>query len=726
MFASTLQWLAFAALIVMLALLYLAPGALVLAATGERRWHRYGLAVPLTVTITTITAVIAARANIDYGPLPVLGVTLLAAGVAWPLRWLRGETKTVTPRALPARIPNRTLLGAAAGMGLLTWVRTAINIAHPWAPSQTYDAVYHLNVLAMIRARPVASPWQMEISSYPQPAGFYPNGWHQVTALGLPLVSDIPTLANASALAIITVIWPLSLAGLVWAVSNGRRTWVLAALLLSQALPQFPQMFFTFGSLYPNLLGFAFLPAVLAVGRDLLWERHWRPAVVLLALALLATPGIAISHPATVVAIGLLAPAFIAARLVVFLPRGRAEGKHTHLPRVALALVINLVLIAAMYLVAGRVPRLAAMQSFDPNGWQPTSSGFKIAIIKAGTLAAGTWFSHGFYLSWMLGLLVVVGAWVAVQRLRTLPLALMHLLTAVLFIVADGDWNLSRRAYLTGFFYTDPMRLAALLAITAVPLLALGTAQVANSVRKWAGKQARCQPKGENLRHMFTNSRHASANGFHPDANHLHPDAYPQPARGQVKSEGDQWSRATGAALLLVATISQLMPGFFFLANYTQEAYLLPPTQAGRTGMLTADEYQLLRRVGQHVPQTDTVLGNPWTGTAFVWALAGRQAVFPDMASQGGGIYGWRLGKAANQIMDHPTGCEAVEQRRAYWVLDFGHHYLWNGEDPSKRYEFFNGLEGLREAGYAEVVDQQGDAKLLRITHCGEGAKEKP
>ena len=76
--------------------------------------------------------------------------------------------------------------------------------------------------------------------------------------------------------------------------------------------------------------------------------------------------------------------------------------------------------------------------------------------------------------------------------------------------------------------------------------------------------------------------------------------------------------------------------------------------------------------------------------------------------------------------MDEPTGCEAVQQRHAYWVLDFGDHYLWNGEDPSKRYAFFAGLEGLTQAGYAEVVDQQGQAKLLRINYCDVGVKEKP
>ena len=695
MFASTLQWLAFAGLIAVLALAYLAPGALVLAAAGERRWHHYGLAVPLTVTITTVTAVGAHRWGIEYGLLPVLGATLLAALVALPLRWLREEPDTAAEGGQGPRISNRLLLGTAAGVGLLTWIRTAINIAHPWAPSQTYDAVYHLNVLAVIRASKVASPWQMDISYYPQPHGFYPNGWHQVTALALPLVDDIPTLANASALALITVIWPLALAGLVWSVSNGNRGWLLAALLLSQALPQFPQMFFTFGSLYPNLLGFAFLPAVLAVGHDMLWSQRWRTALATLIMVALATAGIGISHPATVVVIGLLAPAFVAARVVALIPRGRFAAKYPRTHDTAIAAGLTVLLVAAVYLAAGLVPRLAAMQAFDPNGWQPTSASFAIAFIKAATLAAGTWFSHGFVLSWILGLLVVVGAWVALQRIHTLPLVLAHLLTTVLFIVADGDWNLPRRAFLTGFFYADPMRLAAMLAITAVPLLALGTLQVARAV-------AQLVQGGTSWRES---SKEAIAN---------------------VPNVLGNVGRVSGAVMVGVAALSQIMPGFFFLATYTQDAYLLPASQAGKTGMLTADEYQLLKRVGQHVPPTDTVLGNPWTGAAFVWALADRQPVFPDLASQGGGIHGWRLGKAANQIMDEPTGCEAVQQRRAYWVLDFGDHYLWNGEDPSKRYEFFAGLEGLTQAGYAEVVDQQGQAKLLRINYCDVGVKEKP
>lgn len=724
-----IQWLLFAGLTILLALAYLAPGALVLAAAGERRWHRFSLAAPLTVTITFLAAVGCAHWQIKYGIWPVLLVTVVLALVASPLRLLQrphpgtrkprtsGDRNPATARQVSSsarlgrgRAPStRWLVTAALVVAALTWLRIAINIGHPWAPSQTYDAVYHLNVLAMIRDSGIATPWQMDISFYPEPEGFYPNGWHQVTALALPLVSDIPTLANASALAIVTLLWPLSLASLVWVASKGNRVWLLAALLLSQALPQFPQLFFSYGSLYPNLLGFAFLPALFAYAYEIVWTRQWRTALALVILALLAAPGVAMAHPATVLAMAILVPAIIATRLASFGQRTANPSAREIALRFAFALFGCLLLVAVVYAGAAQVPRLAAMQVADPAGNYPSSATFVKAIVKAVTLAAGTWFTHSYVLSWILGALVILGAFVALRQPHRQALVLMHLLAVLLFLSVDGDWNLDRRAFLTGFFYCDPMRMAGLLAITALPLLALGTVQVVGAVSSvieaWRG--------GDAAIHLTRDGACASKQ------------LQPLAKLSRPLLQTSAWSRKLGAGIVAVALVSQFMPGFFYLSKYTRDAFELPASQAGRTGMLTADEYQLLKRVDQRVPKTDTILGNPWTGTAFVWALAGRQPVFPDLASDGGGIYGWRLGKAANQIMAHPTGCEAVRERRAYWVLDFGHHYLWNGEDPSKRYQFFAGLEGLEQAGYAKVVDQQGEAKLLRITYCDNPEKDK-
>lgn len=52
-------------------------------------------------------------------------------------------------------------------------------------------------------------------------------------------------------------------------------------------------------------------------------------------------------------------------------------------------------------------------------------------------------------------------------------------------------------------------------------------------------------------------------------------------------------------------------------------------------------------------------------------------------------------------------------------VLDFGEDYLWGGDHYGK-HEQFPGLEGLETAGVAEVVDQEGTARLLHLSVCDE------
>ncbi|MDO5721661.1 MAG: hypothetical protein Q4P06_03850 [Actinomycetaceae bacterium] len=692
-----------------------------LLAAGEQRWQRLALAPAFTILITTVTAVVSYRWQMPYSILPVVLTTAILVVIFMPLRLIRyggklrlgtSSTQEDQPRSLSSRADGEEaggvvswagdLIGSSlsktndgftslmiflAGIGaaIVTIFRIALEIIHPWAPSQTYDAVYHLNVLAAMRAEKIASPWQMNIDTYPDMAGFYPNGWHQVTSLLIPLGTDLATLANASALAIIVVIWPISLGTLLWVVTKNRAL-VFTAVLLSQSLPQFPQLFFSFGTLYPNLLGFAMLPGLLAMGIDVITNRGYKEAILGTIVSCAAVVGLAISHPASLIALALLAPAFIGARISTWWFEERRSSAQTglkySLPAFAVAAVVALVVLALSYFAFQYQPRLAAMQVHDSAGWLPSQPGLLRATFKAGTLANGVWFTWSFTLSWILGGLLLVGAWYGLKQPRMHGLIIAHGVASILYIVSDGDWNLQRRAFLTGMFYTDPMRLAALSAITALPLIAIGVFATAKIVvGRW---KARAK---DNAHSVHT--------------------------RGRLVG-----------TLVALALSFQLFPGHFALASQTQSAYLLPKTQGDGTGMLTSDEYKLMRRVAEHVPASDTVLGNPWTGTAYVWALADRQAVYPDMASTGGGIYGWRLAKAANQIMEHPTGCEAVEQRRAYWLLDFGHHYLWNGEDPSRRFEFFQGLEGLEEAGYAQVVDQEGEARLLRITHCQYREKE--
>ena len=72
----------------------------------------------------------------------------------------------------------------------------------------------------------------------------------------------------------------------------------------------------------------------------------------------------------------------------------------------------------------------------------------------------------------------------------------------ILFIVADGDWNHQRRAWLTGFFYTDPMRFAAVLAISALPLVILGADQLALRVRGGGAGTARGRGRGRAATYM--------------------------------------------------------------------------------------------------------------------------------------------------------------------------------------------------------------------------------
>ena len=61
-----------------------------------------------------------------------------------------------------------------------------------------------------------------------------------------------------------------------------------------------------------------------------------------------------------------------------------------------------------------------------------------------------------------------------------------------------------------------------------------------------------------------------------------------------------------------------------------------------------------------------------------------------------------------------PAVCNAIRALNVKYVLDFGDQYLLNHKD-SKRYL---GLQDLASSDAVTLVDQEGEAKLYKVTAC--------
>lgn len=263
--------------------------------------------------------------------------------------------------------------------------------------------------------------------------------------------------------------------------------------------------------------------------------------------------------------------------------------------------------------------------------------------------------------------LCVVGLVVAVRKGPLRWLVAAWLLLSGLYVAAASIGAPIVREAVIGAWYADPYRFAALAPIAVVPLAAIGL----HAVASWAASAI---------------SR-----------------------RREQAHDGTPWAlagvAAVGIAELVAAPVIP-MPNVFENRWDTQPRYA-----SNADSFLSPDERAVLERLPETVPEDAVIIANPSTGAAFGYALSGRD-VYPRTWQPPGGNWG-AIAYALRYVATDPAVCPALaEFESPSYVLDFG-----EGEASPGRY-VMEGMTGLDGQPGFELVDEEGDASLWRITAC--------
>lgn len=107
------------------------------------------------------------------------------------------------------------------------------------------------------------------------------------------------------------------------------------------------------------------------------------------------------------------------------------------------------------------------------------------------------------------------------------------------------------------------------------------------------------------------------------------------------------------------------------------------------------------------------MVGNPWNGSAMAYAFTGRKLLQLHLLGE--------IPEGATEIFDglhaakfDPAVCSVVRRLSVGYVLDFGHREVHGGDHG------YRGLDDLVTDGVASLVDSQGQAKLYKLTACGQ------
>jgi hypothetical protein len=274
----------------------------------------------------------------------------------------------------------------------------------------------------------------------------------------------------------------------------------------------------------------------------------------------------------------------------------------------------------------------------------------------------------GYPVSAVVALLVIAGAYSVVRRPTYPRIVLLGsaVVGAVLYVIVAGATSETLRTWLTGPWYNNAPRLASIWVLGAIPVAAIGAVHIARRLSRMRVMQR----------------------------------WYRAP-----------WRRPHAAALMMAVVLTALTQGSAMgqARADIEYTYLLRPDAP----IVTPDEFELMEELSDLVPADAVIAGDPYTGASFAYALSGRKVLLPHLLMDVSGD-AELINRDFARHGDDPAMCAALAHTGVSFILDFseGGDFMDNDAD-------FAGLVGLADSPYAELVAEEGGARLYRVTSCG-------
>lgn len=655
------MWLPVLPQIFIAALLLLAPGFIVSLALRFRSFNALSLAPALSLGVIVLTATATPFLGVTFGVLPVGVATALLASLGFflgrlsPQQQHAGQGRSTLAKLAP-------FIAVTVAAVLLGW-RTFQVLGSPGSISQTYDAVFHLNSVRFALDTGQASSLTIGAMTG---GGFYPAGWNAVAAFVASTTgAAVPVAVNITSIVLAAVFWPLSCLLMTTWVAGRQTAATIATGIACASLGAFPLLMMDFGVLYPNLLAISILPASIALAARITGAAPTTqiPALPAILALLLSLAGLIVAHPTTFMAWlvwTLPMVAFSAYRSASGLWRDRAANRRRFNLQAAGLVGYCLVFLALWIFL--RPPEEASF--WGPYHTVPQALGEALFLAPMGLAPA-----------WLVAPLALVGLWACFRTNKNLAWAgVAFLIFSAIFVVVSGFPISPIRNFLAGVWYNDSYRLAALLPVAAVLLVAIGV--------NWAEAK------------LSTGQR-------------------PSPALTIFQRAAGSEGRAR---LLRISAVGVLSVGAVALGQQggVQHEAAQASTRyaiSNDSPLVSADELELMDRLPETVPADSVLLGNPYTGAALAYAIGDRKAaqmhilsyVSPELQE----IY-----NDLGSVESDPNVCSAVRNENAFYVLDFGSKEVHGGSHTPA------GLRNLDRNPGVQLVDSQGEARLYHITAC--------
>lgn len=654
-------------IIISATLVYL-PGFAIARALNIRGFLSIGLAPVFSISLVACTGVIFSYVGIPWSIIGLFLVAIITTVFAAIIRVLlknENEIEIITWRKM--LLP--TIFALIAGSILMLRTYRALQV--PYAASHLYDANYHYNNVAnMLETGDVSS---LNMLQLPPNTTFYPAAWHDfVTSIIHITGTTIPVAANAFTYFMLCVVWPLSM--LTFALIVNRNTTFLCTVgLLSTVVSFFPGMYLWFGMLYANVVASSFLPAVLMVVIAFLMCKnflHWWQTIIFGIASFLA---LVFSQPNavfTVYYVFLIVLPFAAYKLGKELDEKEKDTTYKNRTIfLTIAILVDILLEICVTYISWKSKTLHGLR-FDFDVAVLAPHGYKSGILTFLSATTEGW--HGSILPFLMNLPIAIGmfigAAVVLYRRQNSWLVIAWLWFSFINFVASSLPNSYFRAFISGAYYGERIRLISVQTIFMIIFIAIAVLFVFEKIK------------------FVTRNRN-----------------------GQYA-----FNKLTIIGLVVVFAGAQFVPEYSAQFKNVNLFYGQFETNDELTVSFSKQELRFMQRNMRKLEPGYTVVGNPWKGATASWFLFGQKNVlyhtaYPSDENQ------LLIARELNKAKENPKVCEAVKHFNLRYVYSFPGRCIW--DHPCE--EQYKGLNNLVENGVAKVIDQDEHGnQLLELNVC--------
>lgn len=686
-----------AALIVELAI-GIVPGFLFLRSLGLSCSHSFCFSTAASIFLLCVSATVLSFMKI-YGAVPVLVLVGALIAVICLIRWsihyfgnLAGAHASAEPDILKHdRFPM--LISAAS----IVFACAVVAVMY-FQPIGQFDAFIQFDDnathLATIEANSRTGNYSPLISAYNLPddpngtstGSYYPGGFHLVPALVCAITGCNAALAeNAAVILFCCVAYPVGMTLVLFEASGRNKLVAAAAVPTSLGSLAFPIRMLAVHGPFPNIAGFSLVP--LFVGSILLaWRHREHFSCTYLVPVLVGAISLAFLHPNALIFGCVFVFPFV---LVVVSPQVSKYICDRFSISIRLRCCITGLICALLIVLALCVWCFVHGLSFMKPivtfiwAWSPTLDQLLSNILSGGLLLGIP--QYVFAGLCFLGLVRVL------KSSYSSWLALSFLEFGSMYVLA-GIGSTALKSLVSGFWYTDPERLAAMLGISMASLAPFGLALCSELVGGFLGKCFARMSKG--LGFLLA----------------------PVP-----------WVMLVGfAAAFVHANYAPLewCVGMPADTAWSQNCYELNRNYAKAfPNLYTEEERSFVLRVKALVGD-DLVLNHPYDGSTFAYSVDGLNLFYPYRTGVGESETSYTIRHNLNQYSTNELVQKAVKKTGARWILLLGQEDFTpssNGkwlQSPCGAYRArdWSGFLGLSEVpGKLDLALQEGSCRLFKV-----------